>query len=353
MNTDEVVIKESLIDGKGIFASRNFKQGEVILHWDTTQVIDKSELKKLDEEEKKYITLVNGQYTKMQEPEKFVNHSYNPDTYVKNFCDVALRDISEGEEITSDYTDSLPPNTVIPCNCGSKRCRKVITNMKFLLQQSDFAAIPSQTERLDERHQTSEPMEIVCCGLPIQVLSGVYKTSADTELMADTVKIELHQTFLEIGCGTGIVCISLAKKAKSGVGVDINKLAVENSKLNFARHSSINNVEFLESNLFENVQGQFDVIICNPPYNNNNAKDNIDKMFWDAKDDMKQRFFKEVGNYLKENGRIYFGWANFADLDLYLPFRLAEENGFEVVDVQSRPSKSKNCLFYVFEFRRK
>lgn len=126
MNTDEVVIKESLIDGKGVFASRNFKQGEVILHWDTTQIIDKGELKKLDEEENKYITLVNGRYTKMQEPEKFVNHSCDPNTSIKDFCDVALRDISEGEEVTSDYTDSLPSNTVIQCSCGSENCKTVI-----------------------------------------------------------------------------------------------------------------------------------------------------------------------------------------------------------------------------------
>lgn len=222
---------------------------------------------------------------------------------------------------------------------------------KFTLEQSDFAAIPSQSERLDERHTTDLPMEIVCCGLDIQVFGGVYKTSVDTELMADTVKIEPHQTFLEIGCGTGAVCISLSQKAQSGIGVDINKLAVENSKFNAVRNE-VNNVEFFELNLFENVEGKFDVIICNPPYNNNIAKDNIDKMFWDENDDMKQRFFKEVGEYLKESGRIYFGWANFADIDLYLPFCLAEENGFEVVNVQSRPSRSKNCLFYVFEFKR-
>ena len=353
MLTDGVVIKESCIDGKGIFAIRNFKQGEVVLHWDISQVLDPKDVEMFTDEEKKYITVVNGQYTKMQEPEKFVNHSCDPNTFVKDFCDVALRDIVEGEEITSDYTDSLFPNTVMLCNCGSNHCKKVITNIKFLLQQSDFAAIPSQAERLDERHTTDLSMEIICCGLDIEVLGGVYKTSADTELMADTVDIGRDETFLEIGCGTGVVCLVLSLQAKSGIGVDINKLAIENSKLNAVRNSVINNVEFLESNLFENVQGQFDVIICNPPYNNNTAKDNIDKMFWDTDDDMKRRFFQEVGKYLKENGRIYFGWANFADLDLYLPFRLAEEYGFEVVNVSSRPSKSKSCLFYVFEFKRK
>lgn len=223
--------------------------------------------------------------------------------------------------------------------------------MQFLLEPGNFSATLSQTERLQERHTTTETIEIICCGFPLQVFGGVYKTSADTELMADTVKIEPHQTFLEIGCGVGAICIALAKKAHSGVGVDINKLAVENSKVNTER-LGVANVEFLESNLFEKVNGQFNEIICNPPYNNNFSKDNIDKMFWDDGDDMKRRFFNEVGKYLKENGRIYFGWANFADLDLYLPFRLAEENGFQVVDVRSRSSKSKDCLFYVFEFKK-
>jgi len=39
MNTDEVMVKNSKIEGKGVFALRNFKKGEVILHWDASKTL--------------------------------------------------------------------------------------------------------------------------------------------------------------------------------------------------------------------------------------------------------------------------------------------------------------------------
>lgn len=126
MKTDYVLVKESKIEGKGVFAIRNFKKGEIVLYWDTKQILEKDIIDTLSEADKKYITVINGHYTKMQEPEKFVNHSCEPNTYVDNFCDVALQNISEGEEITSDYTNSLPDGIVIECNCGRIYCRGVI-----------------------------------------------------------------------------------------------------------------------------------------------------------------------------------------------------------------------------------
>lgn len=62
----------------------------------------------------------------MQAPEKYINHSREPNTKAKNHCDVAIRDIKAGEEITSNYSkNSLTP---FKCNCGSKKCRERLTN---------------------------------------------------------------------------------------------------------------------------------------------------------------------------------------------------------------------------------
>ena len=53
----------------------------------------------------------------MQKPERFVNHSCDANTTAKNFCDIAKRNISKGEEITGDYSEELPPNTYMECKC--------------------------------------------------------------------------------------------------------------------------------------------------------------------------------------------------------------------------------------------
>ena len=224
----------------------------------------------------------------------------------------------------------------------------IARNMLSQLSKSSFNAIPSQKKRLRERHE-AKTLEIEVCDLKIRVLGGVYKTSADTVLMAESVRIGKKQTFLEIGCGAGVVSIILGTQAKSGIGVDVNPIAVQNSRFNATRHR-IKNVQFFESDLFYSVNGKFDVIVCNPPYSDHPAGDAIEKMFWDEHNEMKKRFFKEVSQYLKPKGHIYFGWADFADLDINLPLRLAQKAGLKLLDSKSKPSPRKNCIVYVLEF---
>ncbi|NTV22524.1 MAG: class I SAM-dependent methyltransferase [Candidatus Yonathbacteria bacterium] len=219
-----------------------------------------------------------------------------------------------------------------------------------MIKKSNFHSIPSQAKRLDERH-TDNSFEVAICGMKIAVEPGVYQTSEDSELMAESVEITKNQNFLEIGCGTGVVSISVAKRAANGIGVDINEKAVANARRN-AEAQKIDNLQFFVSDVFEKVTGNFDVIICNPPYTKHDAKDNIERMFWDPENEMKQTFFKEVGGYLKMRGKIYFGWADFADIDTNLPFKLAEKHGYILVNTFKKPHKN-DFHFYVLEFTRK
>lgn len=87
-----------------------------------------------------------------------------------------------------------------------------------------------------------------------------------SRLLVDTYiknKKDLNN-FLDVGCGYGFISIILAKiLSVKGTGIDVNrralKLAEENAKLNKV------NVEFKESDVYENIDGRFDLIISNPP----------------------------------------------------------------------------------------
>jgi uncharacterized protein len=117
----DIIVKKSKINKKGVFVLRDFKKGEAIFKWKPKKLTE-TEFAKINENEKHYTMKVGkGKYFLMQPPERFVNHSCNPNTKVKNNCDVAIRNIKKGEEITSDYKSG--GIVIFKCKCGSKDCK--------------------------------------------------------------------------------------------------------------------------------------------------------------------------------------------------------------------------------------
>ena len=98
----KVVIKKSTIHGKGIFALRDFKKGDVVIKW-RPKIISKKQAWHLSGKQRIYLQRVGRKYYLMQSPEKFVNHSNCPNTFMRKGRDVAKRAIKKGEEITTRY----------------------------------------------------------------------------------------------------------------------------------------------------------------------------------------------------------------------------------------------------------
>jgi len=127
MALSDVVIRESEIHGKGVFAGREFDDEEIIFKWDTSVGLTLEKINELPEEARKYVTSIGeGIYLLLQPPERYVNHSCSPNLEVKDYCDVAIRDVKEGEELTIDYSKEGIPNLNLNCNCESSNCRGII-----------------------------------------------------------------------------------------------------------------------------------------------------------------------------------------------------------------------------------
>ena len=118
----DVIVEKSKIHGYGVFAARDFKKGEVILRWNP-KYLPLSAKDTLTDAEKQYTYILDDKIRVMQEPEKFVNHSCDNNTEVMNECDVALRDIKAGEEITANYNNDGMSD--FECKCGADKCRKI------------------------------------------------------------------------------------------------------------------------------------------------------------------------------------------------------------------------------------
>lgn len=119
-----VSIKKSKINKKGLFTTRGFKKGEVILKWHP-KILTKPEVDKLPENKKRCIDKIGkNKYFLHQAPERFVNHSCEPNSRTKNKSDIAIRNIEKGEEITTNYGIGI--TVAFKCACGSKKCKKII-----------------------------------------------------------------------------------------------------------------------------------------------------------------------------------------------------------------------------------
>lgn len=101
----------------------------------------------------------------------------------------------------------------------------------------------------------------------VYVEEGVLIPRPETELLVgEALKlIKKDSRVLEIGPGTGVISIALAKhKGCEVTAVDISRKAVELSKKN-ASYNGVD-IELVHGDVYEPIQGKFDLIISNPPY---------------------------------------------------------------------------------------
>ncbi len=97
------------------------------------------------------------------------------------------------------------------------------------------------------------------------ILPGVYEPREDTMLLLSALPASLKgKRCLDMGTGTGIVGIEMAKRGGDVTFVDVSPTAVLNARLN-ARLAGVKG-KFIISDLFEKVPGTFDVVTFNPPY---------------------------------------------------------------------------------------
>lgn len=124
---DNVEVRGSGIQGKGVYSLKDFNKGEIVLEIDDSDVV--TEDRELTQEDFEFHCdyIGDGKAVLMKSPEVYINHSCNPSTYVKTIDGirkvVAMRDIRKGDEITYDYSINGYNDGEFECNCGSDNCR--------------------------------------------------------------------------------------------------------------------------------------------------------------------------------------------------------------------------------------
>ena len=104
-------------------------------------------------------------------------------------------------------------------------------------------------------------------GFDFDIEEGLHIPKNSTETLVEkTLEGAVKcSTALDLCCGCGNIAISIALMADiKTMASDIDKKAVCAARLNAKRLNA--QVEVIESDLFENIKGRFDIIVSNPPY---------------------------------------------------------------------------------------
>ena len=146
------------------------------------------------------------------------------------------------------------------------------------------------------------------------------------------------KSVLDMGSGTGILAIACAKKgAKNVLAVDIDEKAVENTIENVEKFYLKNKIKVIKSNLFENVEGKFDIIFANLP---------IEEELWGDINTLSiiRRFLLEAKNYLTSAGKIYLTWFSIKDVKPIRKYCLAQK-----YKIKENIEKKFGFDWYLFE----
>ena len=143
-----------------------------------------------------------------------------------------------------------------------------------------------EVENID-RDRYIKNVKRLILGEPLQYITGIQEfmklnflvakdvliPRPDTEILVEEVirKAEniSNPVILDLCTGSGAIAVSLAKYIKNVhiCAVDISSKALEIAKKNAELNGVKNNIEFIESNLFDKIkERKFDIIVSNPPY---------------------------------------------------------------------------------------
>jgi SET domain-containing protein len=130
----KTVIKRSPIEGKGLFARRSIRRGEIVAI-KGGHILDGRALRRVKSRVAySYIQIADGFFigattaAEVRRNKLFLNHSCAPNIGILGqIIFVALRHIQPGEELTYDW--AMEENTAerTRCRCGAPECRRTLT----------------------------------------------------------------------------------------------------------------------------------------------------------------------------------------------------------------------------------
>ena len=161
---------------------------------------------------------------------------------------------------------------------------------EFILEMDKTKIIINEEKEITEEQKTRYYLALIeiVQGMPVQYITNkqefmklkfyvddnVLIPQPDTEILVEEVINIAKESkeclnILDMCTGSGCIGVSIAKNLENAnvVMSDISHQALEIAKKNYAQNITNGKVaKFVESNMFEKIEGKFDIIVSNPPY---------------------------------------------------------------------------------------
>lgn len=224
--------------------------------------------------------------------------------------------------------------------------------------RSRYYAYPEELLEEEKEREFRGLLEQRCRRVPIQYITGVQEFMGHSFLVNDQVLIPRQDTevlveealkylkpgmrFLDLCTGSGCILLSLLLSCPeaSGTGSDISRGALQTAEKNSDRLAP--GAVLVESDLFDGIEGVFDMIVSNPPYiRREELPDLMEEVrlyepvsALDGHEDglyFYRRIAGESPSYLKPGGRLYLEIGY--DQGVTVP-QLLKEQGFCEIEVK-------------------
>lgn len=161
--------------------------------------------------------------------------------------------------------------------------------MQFVLNKTRQYIVVNDMDELEKENEKKffDNIKKIRDGIPLEYIThkkefmklnfyvdeNVLIPRQDTEILVEEV-MDISENIkekkiLELCTGSGVIAISLARYISGSKikAIDISEKAIKVAKKNAIENDVYSNIEFIKSNMFENLREEkFDIIVSNPPY---------------------------------------------------------------------------------------
>lgn len=201
------------------------------------------------------------------------------------------------------------------------------TDRNFLLAHGEEEVSGQQKECYENniaKRQKHIPLQHILgyqefMGIRFEVTPDVLVPRQDTEILVEEVMRFLHDgmRILDLCTGSGCILLSLLNYSNdcAGIGCDISEKALAVAEKNAKKLKQ--EAVFVQSDLFEKIEGKFEIIVSNPPYIPTEViptlmeevKNHEPITALDGREDglyFYREIINQAGNYLYPEGKLFF-----------------------------------------------